>query len=105
MLPTRLFPRWLMKPEPMPDPAPTPRRPIRSTGLPIFDDVLDEAGIEEPRLVMDLRDWSAECNRLAGLADVLGMGSPARDEPPARDAQRHAEAVRLLGKKLAAVTP
>lgn len=65
---------WLFpKPEPMP--APTPYRPIRSTGLPIFDDVLDEAGIEEPRLVMDLRDWSAECNRLAGLAVPIGVTS------------------------------
>lgn len=92
--------RWLSKPAPMP----APRRPIRSTGLPIFDDVLDEAGIEEPYLAMNPDEWSAERNRLAGLADVLGMESPARDEPPARDAQRHAEAIRLLGKKLAAVT-
>lgn len=66
---TTWLPRWLSKPEPAP--APTPHRPIRSTGLPIFDDVLDEAGIEEPYLAMNPDEWSAERARLAGLADVL----------------------------------
>lgn len=90
---------WFGKFERMPDPAPAPRRPIRSTGLPIFDDVLDEAGIEEPYPALTAAEVLAETDRLRRLADDT-LGPESLQSAIARTA----DAFRVLTCEFAGVT-